>query len=435
MGRKIQVFAINLEERIDRFNHIGHQFFGKVEFDFSIFRCKREINGAAGLWNNIVGLVTKAKNADLDFFIICEDDHKFSKEYNYNFLIKRIQEADVNGADILSGGVSWFRSGVRTSENLFWVNRFSGLQFTIIYKRFFETIINADFHDGEAADLKMSDLSNNVFVMYPYISTQKEFGYSDVTAKNNERGYVGKIFRIAHTKFSQLVQVHEYYKLIQRDDRTSVDFDDLVIPTFVISRTTFRLDSIKRQFIDKAEFDLVIESCSDQGGDLSLWQAIVKIVRFAKINAEDAIVICQEDHEFTSTYTKEVLFRNIIEGSLQGAELLSGGTNDLGQIVQVSEDRYWINPLFTTQFLVLYSTMYDKILKYSFKRNDSVKDILTFLTSHKMLIFPFISISRNFETPTLYVDNVNEHPEVCNFSITSLELKRIKDVYYKYNRF
>ena len=47
--------------------------------------------------------------------------------------------------------------------------------------------------------------------MWPFISVQKEFGYSDVTFFNNTPNYVGKLFEKTSKELSVLNKVKKYY--------------------------------------------------------------------------------------------------------------------------------------------------------------------------------------------------------------------------------
>ena len=48
--------------------------------------------------------------------------------------------------------------------------------------------------------------------MYPFISVQKEFGYSDVTPKNGEQGFVDKCFSETSERLRLLQDVETFYK-------------------------------------------------------------------------------------------------------------------------------------------------------------------------------------------------------------------------------
>jgi hypothetical protein len=58
----------------------------------------------------------------------------------------------------------------------------------ILFKQFYNAILETEFGEYDAADYKIAALTNNIFFIYPFISVQKEFGYSDATTKNNREG-------------------------------------------------------------------------------------------------------------------------------------------------------------------------------------------------------------------------------------------------------
>ena len=66
--------------------------------------------------------------------------------------------------------------------------------------------------DEFALDFKISELSDKIFVMHPFISVQKEFGYSDVTSKNAEEGYVESLFAGSSRKLNMLKRVKAEYE-------------------------------------------------------------------------------------------------------------------------------------------------------------------------------------------------------------------------------
>lgn len=194
MKEKIPVFAINLEGRIDRRNHILKQFAGRSEFDFFLIRAVKNKIGAVGLWQTLYNIIQEAATLQLDYIIVCEDDHCFTANYDVAELRKLIAKADCLRSDILLGGVSHFEDAVQVEQGLFWVNHFTGTQFVIFYKRFFQKILALEFNNDDNIDLKMSGVSDNIYCMYPFISIQEEFGYSDVTVKNAGPGIVEEYF-------------------------------------------------------------------------------------------------------------------------------------------------------------------------------------------------------------------------------------------------
>src|SRR5665213_1012951 len=209
---QIPVFVINLKSRTDRKQHILQQFHEKKEFDVHIVEACEHKNGAIGLWKSITNILQELINTEIDFVIICEDDHEFTKEYNKEYLFECIAEAKENEADILLGGVSWFTTMIEVSENLFWVEKFTGTQFTILFRKFFNNILEADFGNHDSADYKICSLTENKFFMNPFISVQKDFGYSDATTKNNRPGIVKEFFDNSVESITTFKKVNSFYQ-------------------------------------------------------------------------------------------------------------------------------------------------------------------------------------------------------------------------------
>ena len=131
-------------------------------------------------------------------------------------------------------------------------------------------------------------------------------------------------------------------------------------------------------------------------GCLCSRQSILKIIKQVKNGDDDVIIICEDDHMFTEHYDKSRFIQNLIEASDQGVELLSGGIGGFGNAIPVTQNRYWIDWLWCTQFIVLYRPIFRKILEYEFDDTDTADGVLSELTSHKMVLYPFISIQHDF---------------------------------------
>ncbi|REC80498.1 glycosyl transferase [Chryseobacterium elymi] len=209
----IPTYIINLKHRKDRLESVLKEFKGKQEFDCHIIEACEHEKGNIGLWESIRKTVHLAiDNAD-DVIIIVEDDHIFTDDYDRDFFIENILASNEQGADILSGGIGGgFRFAVPITENRFWINHFWCTQFMVIYNRFFEQILNADFGPDDTADNFLSQLTADKMVLYPFISVQKDFGYSDITAENNITGSIENYFKTADHALKQYQE--KYIKFV-----------------------------------------------------------------------------------------------------------------------------------------------------------------------------------------------------------------------------
>jgi len=206
----IPTYIINLESRKDRLSNIIQEFENRSEFETHIIKaCVHDI-GAVGLFKSIREIIKMAVKNDDDVIIIVEDDHVFTGNYDRNTFIKNVFEAGYQGADILSGGISGgFQYVVPLTKGRFWINHFWGTQFIVVYRKFFQTILEADFGNTDTADDFLSDLSTNKMVISPFISVQMDFGYSDITTINELRGDLSKIFVNAEKKLETISQAYE----------------------------------------------------------------------------------------------------------------------------------------------------------------------------------------------------------------------------------
>lgn len=209
-GCFIPVYAINMREREDRRKHILREFEGKPEFDLHLVEACRHAKGTIGLWNSIVGIIRKAKEEEEDVVILCEDDHYFTEHYSPKLLFKEIEEAYMQGADLLSGGIGGFGQAVRTGYRRYWVDWLWCTQFVVVYASFYDRILEYEFKEDDTADGVFSELAANKMVIYPFISEQRDFGYSDVTPGNmNTDGLIRQHFARANARFRMIERVRE----------------------------------------------------------------------------------------------------------------------------------------------------------------------------------------------------------------------------------
>lgn len=435
----IPAYVINLKKRIDRRAHVIKQFTGRDEFKLIIVEAFEHSFGALGLWASLRHILIDLALPDTEYIIICEDDIEFTEHYSKENLFKAINEAVSLNADVLLGGVSWLDDAVQISENLFWTNNFSGLQFTIIFKRFIEVLKQIRLNNYGAADYCIAFHSNNVLLRHPFLAIQKEFGYSDTTVRNNEEGRVQSLFNYSSDSLEGLVNVKNVYKSLPKDEEEDMDnlfYSTITLPTYVINlpERTERLEHIKAEFEGKPEFDIhIIKACKHKVGALGLWMSIRKVIEMAIANDDDVIVICEDDHQFTKDYNKEFLIKNIIQANSEGADLLSGGSGKFSMAMPITKDRYWVGYLLSAQFMVIYKKFFQQILDHPYDEKIVADLAYSGMTQYKMLLYPFISTQKDFG----YSDVTEAHNEQKNlvtdmFIRSDNKLKRIQEAFLRY---
>ncbi len=211
---QISTYVINLPERTDRKKNIESQFQNRPEFLLKMVPAEVHKIGAFGLWLSIKKIIKYAltQTAD-DVILICEDDHVFTNSYNKNYFFKNIFKAAEYNTQIIFGGVGGVHNIVSITNHLYWVNMVWCTQFIVIYRDAFQIILDADFTEKDVADEFLCKLLPNKLVMWPFISIQQEFGYSDVTSNNAQKGTITSYFTEANRKFER------YNAIINRLDK------------------------------------------------------------------------------------------------------------------------------------------------------------------------------------------------------------------------
>ena len=432
----IPTFIINLKSRVDRRQHIINEFAERNEFSVNIVEAHEHQIGAVGLWSTIKYILQKA--SEYEYILICEDDHQFTPFYSKELLFNSISKVKERDADILIGGVNWFDGMAPVSDTLHWAYIFNGTQFIIVFKKFFNTILQADFNDYDAADFKISALTQNKFIIYPFVSVQKDFGYSDATPHNNLPGRADELFSKSSEWMQNLKNVASYYNNFPQADEPDAEiYNTLTIPTYIINlpERTERLVHIKQQFENKSEFDVIIvEACKHEIDAVGLWQSIRKIIQMAIDADDDVIIVCEDNHEFTEHYSKAYLLKNIIGAHASGINYLSGGTSYTENEVLITPNRFWIARCLSTQFIVLYKPLFQQILDEPFDDNVIADLLLSEMTSQKTVLYPFISVPKDLN----YLDTVRARNEqdrtVQNmFAVSAKKLESIKQAYMRFN--
>lgn len=209
----LPVYVINLKERIERRKHIEEQFQGKTEFALTWVEAVEHPIGAVGLWQSMVKAVQIAEKNEDDIMIICEDDHTFTPAYRKEYLLANIIGANEQGSELLSGGIGGFGVAVPVAANRYWVDWFWCTQFIVIFKPLFQKILDYEFKDTDTADGVLSVLARDKMTVYPFISIQKDFGYSDVTRTNNEiSGMITNHFRQTDMRLSVIHSVAHKFR-------------------------------------------------------------------------------------------------------------------------------------------------------------------------------------------------------------------------------
>ncbi len=377
--KPIPVFAINLKKRPERKTHTVAEFTGRDEFQLEVVTAIEETNGRMGLWKTIRQVVSHMKEMDMAYGIICEDDHYFTGNYSTALLLDSIQECQQLQADTLLGGVSWFQGFVPVAENLCWIERFTGLQFCVVFRQFYDQILEADFSERDAADLKFWELSEKIFLLHPFISKQKEFGYSDTTERNNEAGVVTRHFDRISAEIAGIANLSTHYQNIAKKQLSGRQ------PSFELPVLTLSALSATAAV---EEYPAYIRNLNAMGAA----EHLAELHQYMKqvIHQElEFFIIARERFSLLSTDELEYLMANIREAAEEGADCLCIGCEDFGQSFPITRHRFWVSSFSRFSLLVIFPSFYASILEIADKITPENLDyLLSKHTIYKMLLAP-----------------------------------------------
>ncbi len=437
---KVNVYAANLSRRTDRRESLQQQFAGRSEFALHIVPAIEMENGAWGLWQTFRKIVAaEAIKENSRYFVFCEDDHVFTSTYDVQAFLSSIDEAESLGADVLSGGMSWQKNPVQVSANLFHVDAFNGMQFTVVFRSFYSKFLSYETEGGFVLDKFISSLTSRIFVVSPFISVQKEFGYSDVTSRNNQPGRVSGLFEWTERLLGTLRKVKSFYAsfpAIESALKPESSDEPLYLPAYVVNlpERTDRRGHIEKQFSGRKEFQVhIVDACVSRNGAKGLWESLCKVVRMAKSNDDDVILFCEDDHTFVSSYRSSLFFRQVKEAGIMGAELLLGGIGNFGYLVPVRNGLYWCDTFWCTQFTVIYRKAYDAILAYPFRDDDVADEVLSRLFTNKLTVFPFISEQEDFGYSDVTLSNNRKGQITAHFQRSREKAFKIHEVVLRYH--
>ncbi|MBQ8098124.1 MAG: hypothetical protein IJ244_01210 [Bacteroidaceae bacterium] len=392
---EINVMCPNLSHRTERRSAVEAQFADKPEFRLSVVPAMvHPMRGAWGLWQTFLSIVKQQREAGAPYFVFCEDDHTFTADYHYPYLALAIDKAEAMEADLLLGGVSWFRDAIQTDEHLYWTDRFNGMQFTVVFRRFYDRIISLCTDEGYVTDIQLSNISDRIFVMYPFISVQREFGYSDVTLSNNQAGYVEGLFK--HTAFT--FQLMDKVRLAYGERLAAVKALSAghVKENICMARMVFVPDNEKaKRWQQLADF---IRKVYDEGED----DAIV-------VGKDEALIdVAMNDARFIQAATKAAML---------GSHVLFGGAGWVGHVVSVEDELWWTDGVRNWQVAVVFRLAFDKIFSVSDEGGD-VEIGLNDLLANKLLFHPFKSERTEGQAATQRMEKCriikNAYPYSCN---------------------
>ena len=202
----LKAYCINLKKRKDRLESIKKQF-DKIA-DVLVRIEGVDTNSSYGCGQSHLKCIQLAKEKNLDYILVIEDDCIFKKGAK-KILLDAIDRLG-DDWDILLGGISFFKGNIKFKNNLdlFKIDDFSGFFCTVYNKRCYDKMLEwKTIYDNDDSRTKRKHrhidryagyLSKNnklnIYCIHPFIATTID-GFSDIRNKNcnDDIRYISKV--------------------------------------------------------------------------------------------------------------------------------------------------------------------------------------------------------------------------------------------------
>ena len=204
---------------------------------------------------------------------------------------------------------------------------------------------------------------------------------------------------------------------------------NIILPTYIISfgANEHCIENINSEFKTRPEFNTRVIKFQSKKTELAQWEAIRSIVERAQIENDDVVLISSENHRFTKNYNYDLLIKTIYQAHKVGARLVLGGiVGGFSNVVFLPPGMFWLDRFSASQFMILFKSFYEIIIKESFTSYDSIDVILSSATSMKFLMFPMISMTKHTID---FKDQKNLEEEML---LTDHRLKKVKLKHFEF---
>ena len=212
----------------------------------------------------------------------------------------------------------------------------------------------------------------------------------------------GEAERIAMQRSARVVELPEWLRAgeaeaLKRLEALLVETcppTDLFVPAYAINlkEREDRRRHIVAEFAGRPEYEFhLVDACRSVNGRVGLWNSMVRIVRQAREQGEEFVLICEDDHSFARHYSPKLWMHAILEAHRLGADVLAGGIGGFGTALPRGFRLYEVDWFWCTQFIVVYASLFDRILGYDFGEQDTADGVLSAIAPCKMVVYPFVS--------------------------------------------
>lgn len=193
--KEIQKIVINLPERSDRLIQFNEEYNKIFEDKYTIIEGVKNRLPFKGIAQAHLNCINYAKNNKLDNILIMEDDLKIVGSNTINYINDCLYNIP-DEYDILLGGV--YTSAQLINYNQYWsqTKDFSGLQFYIVNKKAYNTILKYDNNGHIDKWLANNNGANLKCYVTNYFFAIQHNGYSDNVQNDTNYDHLLQRFKL-----------------------------------------------------------------------------------------------------------------------------------------------------------------------------------------------------------------------------------------------
>lgn len=198
-------------------------------------------------------------------------------------------------------------------------------------------------------------------------------------------------------------------------------------PTYIINlkERIDRKEHCINVFSGHPEFDVeFFDAIKDNIGAQGLFKSYQNIARMAIEKDEEYIIICEDDHCFTTDYTSSFLNFIIKDALSRNCDILLGGPSNIHDALFASNNIYWTGGFSGLQFAIIFKQFYKEILKYSLPQGENLDLALGRISNKIFGCYPTISYQISFGYSDVTTKNNNRRIEDY-FENCQLKLERL----------
>jgi len=363
-GNKNKIFVLNLDKRVDRWKEIQKKF---NEYNLERVSAIENLNGHVGCGLSHIKAIKLAKEQNLPYAIIIEDDCKPTKYFN-NFKII-IDWLKNNEWDTFVGGNSYYGYNQNEKDSIkliisldencnIYKTRVQSAHFIIYNAKIYDRIIN-EWEQNEAIDLISNKLNLNSLCCVPFIAIQED-GYSNIEKTINNTSNVFEISEkiISSIKFGGEKIIGYVINLDERKDRWEQIQKDFKNTSINIER---------------------FSAIKDINGHKGVGKSFQALIQMAKDKNMESILIMEDDCKPLKYFEKRwKIIKKWLDENKDKWNIFNGGPltpseQKLLYKIDSKNKIYTSNGASALHFMIFSKESYDTILNWSFEK-DSLLD-------------------------------------------------------------